>query len=91
MGQLCALTVQKANHILRCIKRCVTSRLREVILPLQSVLEHIQRKAIKMIHSMELLSYENRLRELGLFRLENRRLRGDLIVAFQYLKGNYRK
>ena len=44
-----------------------------------------------MIQAMEHLSYDDRQKELGLFSLEKRKLWEDLVAAFQYIEGGYRK
>jgi len=49
------------------------------------VLEKVQRLATKLVQGLKKVSYEHRLRDLGLTSLEKRSMQGDLIETFKIL------
>ena len=54
---------------------------------LSSSVDKVQRRATKMVRGLDSMSYDKRLKVLGLLSHEQRRLRGDLTEAYKILNG----
>lgn len=76
MSHKYAPVAKKSRSRLNCVNRSVTYKSRDV-------------RVTTMIRGLEYMIDGKKLKELGLFRLQKKSLKGDLITLFKYLKGNF--
>ena len=95
LGQICRAFHFRDRHIfIKLYKRYVRVHLEycsPAWAPWQAgdieILERVQRRAVRMVSGLKGKNYEQRLAEIGLDTLQNRRRRADLIQTFKILKG----
>ena len=95
LGQICRAFHFRDRHVfIKLYKRYVRVHLEyssPAWSPWQSgdieILERVQRRAVRMVSGLKGNSYEEKLNELGLDTLQNRRTRADMIQTFKILKG----
>ena len=52
-------------------------------------MERVQSRATRMVEGLACMTYGERLRELGMCSLQQRRARGDRIAVLNYVKGDH--
>ena len=69
-------------HLEYCVHFCLPHYRKDV-----EALKRVQRRITRMLPGLESMDYDQRLRELGLYSLERRRMRGDMIEVHKVLRG----